>query len=145
MPRSDLEAQENASTGPKDGREPVGRYPHLPPRDRPKFEPTDTPYELHRATRKLIRLATRDAGAARGAVRVIAAGGTHPHALSPLGRLHFGRPELALDFGQSRRVRSLKRPGASPNPDNQREGSHGSTPPGAPSAAGTRRIAGAPS
>jgi hypothetical protein len=51
----------NASTGPKDGREPVGGYPHVPLGDRPKFEPTDmsyahpphTPYELHRATQKI--------------------------------------------------------------------------------------------
>jgi hypothetical protein len=67
MPRIDLEPQKNGTLGPKDGREAVGGYPHLPPSDRTKFEPTEprekvpeqnlfdphTSYELSYATRDI--------------------------------------------------------------------------------------------
>jgi hypothetical protein len=56
----DLEPQENGTPWPKDGREAVGGYPHLPLTDRPKFEPPDTSYAhpwhtscaLHHTTQK---------------------------------------------------------------------------------------------
>jgi hypothetical protein len=58
-PRIDPDTQENALPWPKDGREAVGGYPHLPPSDRPNFEPPDTSYACLPHTSHELRYATR--------------------------------------------------------------------------------------